>query len=44
MGNSTPAVLAAADYITLNNTEDGVAEAINHIILSTDHNKGGVNQ
>jgi len=44
MGNSTPAVLAAADYITLKNTEDGVAEAINHIILSTDHNKGGVNQ
>lgn len=36
MGNSTSAVLAAADYITLNNTEDGVAEAVMRLILSDD--------
>ncbi|MDO5137053.1 MAG: HAD family hydrolase [Oscillospiraceae bacterium] len=34
MGNSTPAVLDAAGYITSTNAEDGVADAIMHILLS----------
>ena len=34
MGNSTPAVLEAAGYITSSNEEDGVADAIMHLLLS----------
>ena len=34
MGNSSPEVLAAADFQTSDNEHDGVAEAINRYVLS----------
>ena len=34
MGNSSPEVLAAADFQTSDNEHDGVAEAISHYVLS----------
>ena len=37
MGNSTPAVLEAAVYITSKNTEDGAAEAVERLILSSSY-------
>ena len=33
MANATPEVLAAADYVTLSNDEDGVAEALRHFAV-----------
>ena len=33
MANAAPAVLAAADYVTLSNDEDGVAEALRHFAV-----------
>ena len=33
MANAAPEVLAAADYVTLSNDEDGVAEALRHFCL-----------
>ena len=32
MGNATPEVLSAADWVSLSNKEDGVAHAIRHFL------------
>ena len=36
MANATPDVLAAADYVTASNNEDGVAKAIEKFVLGMD--------